>query len=60
MIVVPVQSDLRLITVAPDGSVSQRVLSQVRYSDLEVRPEGSILHSATCSAFDQLLFSSFM
>jgi len=36
MIVTPCGSDLRLISMGPDGAVSQKVLSQVRYSDLEV------------------------
>ena len=36
-IVVPVApSDLRLITVTAAGAVTQRVLSQVRYGELEV------------------------
>ncbi len=38
LIVTPVEpSDLRVITKGPDGAVRQRVISQVRYSTLEVR-----------------------
>ena len=37
LLVTPVApSDLRAITLQPDGTTSHRVLSQVRYSDLEV------------------------
>lgn len=36
LIVTPCGSDLRLISIGPGGSASQTVLSQVRYSDLEV------------------------
>ena len=38
LIVTPVEpSDLRVITKGPDGAVRQKVISQVRYSTLEVR-----------------------
>lgn len=38
-IVTPVSpSDMRVITVDGDGNISQRVISQVRYSELEVGP----------------------
>lgn len=40
LMVVPVApSDLRLIRVHPNGEISQRIISQVRYGDLEVRAE---------------------
>ncbi|KAL6780621.1 hypothetical protein ACKKBF_B12430 [Auxenochlorella protothecoides x Auxenochlorella symbiontica] len=43
-IVVPVApSDLRVITRAPDGAVTQRVLSQVRFSELEVPGDARML-----------------
>ncbi len=45
-IVTPVApSDLRLISVSPDGVTTQRVLSQVRYGELEVRRG---LHALQC------------
>lgn len=38
LIVTPVEpSDLRVLVKAPDGSVRQRIISQVRYSTLEAR-----------------------
>ena len=38
LIVTPVEpSDLRLLVKSPDGSVRQRIISQVRYSTLEAR-----------------------
>ena len=38
LIVTPVEpSDLRVILKKPDGSVTSRIISQVRYSTLEVR-----------------------
>jgi protein-L-isoaspartate O-methyltransferase len=38
LVVTPVEpSDLRVIVKAADGSVRQRIVSQVRYSTLEVR-----------------------
>ncbi len=41
-IVTPVApSDLRLISVSPTGVTTQRVLSQVRYGELEVRRDSS-------------------
>lgn len=33
----PVDNDLRLYTCGPDGKLRQRVVSSVRFSDLEVR-----------------------
>ncbi|GIL53414.1 hypothetical protein Vafri_9027 [Volvox africanus] len=36
-IVAPISNELRLVTKSPDGSVRQRVLSQVSFSKLEVR-----------------------
>jgi hypothetical protein len=33
----PVDNDLRLYTRGPDGKLRQRVVSSVRFSDLEVR-----------------------
>lgn len=44
VIVVPVHpSDLRCIVKHPNGSVTQRVLSQVRYGELEIPTEVQIL-----------------
>ena len=38
LIVTPVEpSDLRVIVKKPDGGVASRIISQVRYSTLEVR-----------------------
>jgi len=44
-ILAPVDSDLRLVTVAPDGRVTQRVISQVRFSELEVPRDADIVVS---------------
>lgn len=43
MVVPVVPSDLRVITKAPDGRVTQRVISQVRFSELEMPGDASIL-----------------
>lgn len=44
LIVAPVApSDLRVITKRPNGAVSQRVISQVRFSDLEVPSDAQVL-----------------
>lgn len=44
LIVVPVApNDLRVITKKPNGSVTQKVISQVRFSDLEVPTDAEIL-----------------
>ncbi|KAL4452300.1 hypothetical protein ABPG75_007962 [Micractinium tetrahymenae] len=44
LIVAPVSpNDLRVITKRPNGAVSQRVISQVRFSDLEVPTDAEIL-----------------
>lgn len=46
MIVTPVSpNDLRQITVDADGAVEQTVLSQVRYSELEVK-QPFLIHPA--------------
>ncbi|CAL8462859.1 g2393 [Coccomyxa elongata] len=46
LIVTPVEpSDLRVLTKAPDGSVRQRIISQVRYSTLEVPSDAEMLLS---------------
>lgn len=37
VIVSPVNSELRVIRVSPDGTVTQKNLTPVRYSDLVVR-----------------------
>jgi hypothetical protein len=37
----PVENDLRLYTRSPDGKVRHRVVSSVRFSDLEVRGDHS-------------------
>ncbi|PSC72076.1 L-isoaspartate O-methyltransferase [Micractinium conductrix] len=50
LIVVPVSpNDLRLITKRPNGSVTQRVISQVRFSDLDVPTDADILLATLCS-----------
>ena len=44
LIVVPVSpSDLRVIKMKPDGKISQQVVTQVRFSDLEVPTDAEIL-----------------
>lgn len=44
LIVVPVgPSDLRVIKKKPDGKISQQVITQVRFSDLEVPTDAEIL-----------------
>jgi hypothetical protein len=43
LIVTPCGSDLRLISVGSTGQMSQKVVSQVRYSDLEVPTDGDIV-----------------
>lgn len=44
LVVVPVApSDLRVISRGPGGAVSQRVLSQVRFSELEVPSDAEVL-----------------
>lgn len=44
LIVVPVApNDLRVITKRPNGTVTQKVISQVRFSDLEVPSEAEVL-----------------
>lgn len=44
LIVVPVSpSDLRIITKRPNGSIAQKVISQVRFSDLDVPTDAEVL-----------------
>jgi hypothetical protein len=56
----PVDNDLRLYTRTPDGKLRQRVVSSVRFSDLEVSERGvrvalecvcSLLMSRLCGSW---------
>jgi hypothetical protein len=55
-ILAPVDSDLRVLTVGADGRVAQRVISQVRFSELEVGGcVGVVFEPAACCPVPALL-----
>ena len=61
LIVTPVEpSDLRVILKKPDGSVTSRIISQVRYSTLEVRSMLSSFAAKGAHAAGQELLACFL